>query len=138
MLRRLFATLLTLGGTLYPAITLAQNLTTGVAADTGIAMAHELTVQAFAQATQPAPAAGSSPPTQEPASSSADTQKPPAPVRVLANQDGFALESGNGDFRLQIGLLVHSDGRFALHDDNNQVVGTFSFRRLRPYLRGRF
>jgi phosphate-selective porin OprO and OprP len=61
----------------------------------------------------------------------------PAP-RVAAGQDGFAIESPSGDFRLQIGLLVHADGRFAPNDDNAQVVDTFAFRRLRPYLRGRF
>ena len=59
---------------------------------------------------------------------------PPA----VAGQDGFALQSANGDFRLQIGLLVHADGRFALADDGQEVVDTFAFRRLRPYLRGRF
>src|SRR5688572_18863996 len=74
--------------------------------------------QAFAQAAQPQPA--------------------PAPTRIVAGQDGFAIESGNGDFRLQIGLLVQADGRFVLHDDQEQVIDTFAFRRLRPYLRGRF
>jgi phosphate-selective porin OprO/OprP len=64
-------------------------------------------------------------------------QAPAAPPRVVANQDGFAIESGNGDFRLQIGLLVHADGRFAADDDANQVVDTFAARRVRPYLRGR-
>ena len=59
----------------------------------------------------------------------------PAP-RVVAGTDGFALESGTGDYRLQIGLLVHADGRFAVEDDNNQVVDTFAVRRIRAYLRG--
>lgn len=53
-------------------------------------------------------------------------------------QDGFFIQSPDGDFRLQIGLLVHADGRFALDDSNEEVVNTFAFRRLRPYLRGRF
>ena len=53
-------------------------------------------------------------------------------------QDGFFIQSANGDFRLQIGLLVQADGRFALDDSDEQVVDTFAFRRLRPYLRGRF
>jgi phosphate-selective porin OprO/OprP len=61
----------------------------------------------------------------------------PAPPRIVAGQDGFAIESGNGDFRLQIGLLVQVDGRFAADDENNQVVDTFAARRIRPYLRGR-
>ena len=59
------------------------------------------------------------------------------PVRVIAGQDGFAVESGNGEYRLQIGLLVQSDGRFAAEDENEAVNDTFALRRVRPYLRGR-
>jgi len=62
---------------------------------------------------------------------------PAAPPRVVGGQDGFRVESGNGDFRLQIGLLVHADGRFALDDDHEQYVDNFSIRRVRPFLRGR-
>jgi phosphate-selective porin OprO and OprP len=62
-----------------------------------------------------------------------------APPAITAGwQDGFFIQSADGDFRLQIGLLVHADGRFALEDSNEVVANTFSFRRLRPYLRGRF
>ena len=73
----------------------------------------------------------------------AAAQSPPpappveAPARVVAGRDGFAFESPAGDFRLQVGLLVHADGRFVPADDTAQVVDTFAFRRLRPYLRGR-
>jgi phosphate-selective porin OprO and OprP len=87
--------------------------------------ANEVYAQSAAPA-GPAPAAQTQP------------AQPAAPPRVVAGQDGFAIESGNGDFRLQIGLLVHADGRFALEDDDQQVVDTFAVRRLRPYLRGRF
>ena len=59
------------------------------------------------------------------------------PARVVAGQDGIAIESGNGEYRLQIGLLVQADGRFAAQDDNAQFIDTFAIRRLRPYLRGR-
>jgi phosphate-selective porin OprO/OprP len=62
----------------------------------------------------------------------------PAPPTVSAGQDGFIIQSGDGDFRLQIGLLAQADGRFALADSNEQFVDTFVFARLRPYLRGRF
>ena len=62
----------------------------------------------------------------------------PAPPITAGWQDGFFIQSANGDFRLQIGLLVQADGRFALDDSDETVVDTFSFRRLRPYLRGRF
>jgi phosphate-selective porin OprO and OprP len=57
---------------------------------------------------------------------------------IAQAQAGFVLQSADGDDQLQIGLLVHADGRFAFDDSNQQVVDTFAFRRLRPYLRGRF
>ena len=59
------------------------------------------------------------------------------PARVLAGQDGIAIESGNGEYRLQIGVLAQADGRFASEDENQAINDTFAFRRLRPYLRGR-
>src|SRR5687767_9060110 len=59
------------------------------------------------------------------------------PVRVLAGQDGIAIESGNGEYRLHIGLLLQPDGRFAANDDAAATSDTFAGRRLRPYLRGR-
>ena len=84
-------------------------------------------------AQQPAQPAGA----QAPPAGATPAQPAAPPPRVVAGQDGFAIESGNGDFRLQIGLLVHADGRFAADDTNNQVVDTFAIRRARPYLRGR-
>ena len=75
---------------------------------------------------------------QDSASGQSTVVERPAAAGVTAGQDGFAIQSANGDFRLQIGLLVHADGRFALDDIDEQVVDTFAFRRLRPYLRGRF
>jgi len=72
------------------------------------------------------------------------TQPPPVDVpgqapaaRVVAGQDGFAIESGDGEYRLQIGLLLQADGRFDLDDVDDAVIDTFAIRRLRPYLRGR-
>lgn len=59
------------------------------------------------------------------------------PVRVVAGQDGIAIESGSGEYRLQIGLLLQADGRFAAQDDAAAINDTFAIRRLRPYLRGR-
>jgi phosphate-selective porin OprO/OprP len=61
---------------------------------------------------------------------------PPAP-RIVAGQDGLAVESANGDYRLQIGVLLHVDGRFALDDEAGQYADNFVVRRMRPYLRGR-
>ena len=59
------------------------------------------------------------------------------PARVVAGQDGIAIESGNGEYRLQVGLIAQADGRFAAEDENQTLNDTFAFRRLRPYLRGR-
>lgn len=78
-----------------------------------------------------------------PASQPPSPQPPPQPAappatRIAAGQDGFAIESGSGDFRLQIGLIVQADGRFALEDSDDQFVDTFAIRRLRPHLKGRF
>jgi phosphate-selective porin OprO and OprP len=83
----------------------------------------------FARPGVAAPQQSPTPPPAQPA--------PAAPPRVVAGQDGIAIESGNGDFRLQLGVLAHVDGRFALADDNEQYVNAFTVRRLRPYLRGR-
>jgi len=51
--------------------------------------------------------------------------------------DGFVVQSASGDYRLQIGLLLQADGRFAIDDESNAVIDTFGIRRARPYLRGR-
>jgi phosphate-selective porin OprO/OprP len=55
----------------------------------------------------------------------------------VAGNDGFVMQSGNGDFRLQVGALLHADARFGLADDAELVNDTFLIRRFRPYLRGR-
>ena len=69
----------------------------------------------------------------------AEPTPPAAPAPVTAGwRDGFVIQSDKGDFRLQIGALVHADGRFAAGDDAEAVTDTFVIRRLRPYIRGRF
>lgn len=85
---------------------------------------------AAAQSAAQAPAA----PPSAPSAPAPAAAVPP----VTAGQDGFVVQSTNGDFRLQIGLLAHVDGRFAFDDSNQTIVNTFAIRRLRPYLRGRF
>lgn len=75
------------------------------------------------------------------AAPNAQAQAPPAPAPQTAGwRDGFFMQSDNGDYRLQIGALVHADGRFALgsNAETAAVTDTFLIRRLRPYLRGRF
>lgn len=88
-------------------------------------MAFVVALSALPAAAQPAQAPPAGSPT------------PAGPPRVTAGQDGIAIESGNGDYRLQFGVLLHAEGRFAVDDDGNAVVDTFSIRRARPYLRGR-
>ncbi|MEO7275080.1 MAG: porin [Vicinamibacterales bacterium] len=51
--------------------------------------------------------------------------------------DGFVVQSATGDYRLQIGVLLHADGRFALDDEPNAVIDTFGIRRVRTNVRGR-
>jgi phosphate-selective porin OprO/OprP len=71
---------------------------------------------------------------------SAQAQGTAAPAAQAAGwRDGFFIQSDNGDYRLQVGALVHADGRFALGSDAGTaaVTDTFLIRRLRPYLRGR-
>jgi phosphate-selective porin OprO/OprP len=91
-----------------------------------VPIAASMMIAALVTPLAPAAAAAQSPPPQ------------PAPPRIVAGQDGFAIESAGGDFRLQFGVLLHADGRFALDDENEQVVDMFVARRVRPYLRGRF
>jgi phosphate-selective porin OprO/OprP len=61
----------------------------------------------------------------------------PAPGVTAGWNDGFVIQSASGDYRLQVGLLLHADGRFSLNDDDGELVDTFVMRRIRPYLRGR-
>jgi phosphate-selective porin OprO/OprP len=111
--------------------TLAAAVVTHSGAQQGAPAAGASPQAALLQAPAPAPQTAPASPAPTPAAPT------PTPARVVAGQDGFAIESGNGDFRLQIGLLVHADGRFALDDTNDQVVDMFVIRRVRPYLRGR-
>lgn len=63
---------------------------------------------------------------------------PPQPAPFTAGwRDGFVLQSQNGDYRLQLNLLLQADERFAVDDPQNNVVNTFAFRRIRPILQGR-
>lgn len=51
-------------------------------------------------------------------------------------QNGFLIQSADGENRLQIGLLTQFDGRFALDDESGDLTDTFALRRLRPTFRG--
>jgi phosphate-selective porin OprO/OprP len=60
-----------------------------------------------------------------------------APSTVEAGfQDGFFVQTPNGDYRLVFGLVTQADGRFVL-DDPPPIIDTFTLRKIRPTLTGR-
>jgi phosphate-selective porin OprO/OprP len=60
-----------------------------------------------------------------------------APAPFTAGwQDGFVLQGANGDYRLVLGMVAQTDGRFSL-DDPTPIVNTFTLRKLRPTFSGR-
>jgi phosphate-selective porin OprO/OprP len=62
----------------------------------------------------------------------------PAPAPPAGGwQNGFLLQSPDGQTRLQFGLLTQFDGRFAFEDDTSELTDAFLIRRVRPSLRGR-
>ena len=63
------------------------------------------------------------------------TAVPAAPF-TAGWQDGFVLQSANGDNRLVLGLTAQADGRFSL-DDPLPITNTFTIRKARPTLSGR-
>ena len=69
------------------------------------------------------------------AQTSAATQPPAAPF-TAGWQDGFVLQTPNGDNRLALGLTAQADGRFSL-DDPLPITNTFTIRKARPTLSGR-
>jgi phosphate-selective porin OprO/OprP len=70
-----------------------------------------------------------------PVAAQPSTQPPASPVSA-GWQNGFFIQSANGDFRLQLGTVVQTDGRFSL-DDVKPVINTFSVRKARIILSGR-
>ncbi len=67
----------------------------------------------------------------------ASAQAPATPAPVTAGwQDGFVIQSANGDYRLTLGMTAQMDGRFAL-DDPPPFVNTFTLRKIRPTFTGR-
>jgi phosphate-selective porin OprO/OprP len=59
---------------------------------------------------------------------------PPQPQTGF--QDGFFIQSADGNNRLAIGMLIQVDGRFAV-DDPLPITNTFSVRKVRPNFTGR-
>ncbi len=61
----------------------------------------------------------------------------PTPPPVVAGwNEGFFIQTPDGDNRLQIGFVVQADGRFAL-DDPPAITNTFVMRKVRPVFTGR-
>ncbi len=86
------------------------------------ALAVVLALSGAAAAQTPAP------PAQAPA--------PALPPVVAGWNDGFFIQTPNGDNRLQIGFVAQADGRFAL-DDPLPITNTFVMRKVRPTFTGR-
>src|ERR1700704_2143177 len=59
----------------------------------------------------------------------------PAPLQA-GFQDGFFVQTANGDSRLDFGMVAQTDGRFSL-DDPPQIIDPFTIRKVRPTLTGR-
>jgi phosphate-selective porin OprO/OprP len=73
------------------------------------------------------------------AQTTALTAQPPAPAAppvVAGWNEGFFIQTPNGDNRLQIGFILQADGRFAL-DDPLPTINTFMIRKARPVFTGR-
>lgn len=84
-------------------------------------------VSAYAQASGGAPQSGGS--AQTPS-------QPAAPPFTAGWQDGFVVQSTNGDFRLVLGMVAQFDGRFTLNDPA-PIINTFTIRKARPSMTGR-
>jgi phosphate-selective porin OprO/OprP len=63
-------------------------------------------------------------------------QPPATPSFTAGWQDGFTLQSPDGDYRLTLGLVAQLDGRFSV-DDPTPITNTFTIRKARPTLTGR-
>ena len=61
---------------------------------------------------------------------------PAAPAPVAGFQDGFFIQTANGDNRLLFGLVAQTDGRFSV-DDPTPITNTFTIRKVRPTFSGR-
>lgn len=73
---------------------------------------------------------------QTPAPAAAASAAQPAPQPTSGYQDGFFIQSANGDNRLVFGFVGQADGRFSL-DDPSATIDTFTIRKARPSFSGR-
>ena len=63
-------------------------------------------------------------------------QAPATPPVTSGWQDGFVVQSADGDNRLVLGATVQVDGRFSV-DDPRPIINTFTIRKARPTVSGR-
>lgn len=63
-------------------------------------------------------------------------QAPDPPAPVAGFQDGFFIQTANGDNRLLFGLVAQTDGRFSV-DDPTPITNSFAIRKMRPTFSGR-
>ena len=71
-----------------------------------------------------------------PGTAAGQSQPPSAPPFTAGWNEGFVIQSPDGEHRLQIGAVVQADGRFSL-DDPEPIRHTFLLRKARPVLSGR-
>jgi phosphate-selective porin OprO and OprP len=74
-----------------------------------------------------------------PARAFAQAQAPAAPAAPLQAgfQDGFFIQTANGDYRLLFGFVGQIDGRFEVADPAHPIIDTFTLRKIRPTWTGR-
>jgi phosphate-selective porin OprO/OprP len=73
-----------------------------------------------------------------PGAAQAQSGTAPAPAPIVAGwQDGFFLQTPNGDYRLTIGYVGQVDGRFVINETQGTAIDTFLIRKVRPTFTGR-
>ena len=61
---------------------------------------------------------------------------PPGPLQA-GFQDGFFIQTANGENRLLFGFVAQSDGRLVVADPTHPIINTFTIRKIRPTWTGR-
>jgi phosphate-selective porin OprO and OprP len=90
-----------------------------------------LALALFASLSSARRASAQAPPVQPSGASDA-----PAPVQA-GFQDGFFIQTADGDYRLLFGFVGQADGRFVVDDPLHAVTDTFTIRKIRPTWSGR-
>jgi phosphate-selective porin OprO/OprP len=90
---------------------------------------------AFAGLALSATARAQTPPAAQPTPSSQAQAQTTSPPVQAGFQDGFFIQSANGDNRLVFGFVAQTDGRFAIGDPL-PITNTFTMRKFRPTLTG--